>query len=200
MKHAPRKRVGRTARKTTRQENLHRNPVATPAGKGARVPTRKRKNPAPRKLPRSKAFEMFQGRPVTNGRQLPVSKHVGNPKTNLAELGKLHEIKLVDEKRPLVFNPAKFVLVARGGRMQIAGGKIARSDAKQARNVLNPIGHIDHVVYETYKPHHGDPPGTHYIHHLGEEGGYLPLLCVDNEGFPVIKDGSYKIRAEGIRD
>ena len=165
------------------------------------------KNPAKAQKPKTKnpattvrrpTYEMFQGRRVEKVNPMPVSRHAG-PRPKMDQLGKLVELKLTDG-RVLKINPARFRLCAKNGRMWIVGGKFAKPDAKQGARVLNPIEHVDHVVYETYKPHHGDAPGTHYIHKLGEEGGLLPLLCVDNEGFPVLKGGSYKIRREGIRD
>lgn len=152
----------------------------------------------PQTPPRRRTFEKFQGRRVENVRPLPISHHAGT-RPNVDQLGRLHEIKLMNGQ-VLKFNPSRAVLVAKNGRMWIAGQKVAKADARQARNVLNPIDHVDHVVYETHKPHHGDAPGTHYIHKLGEEGGTLPLFCVDNDGFAVLKGGTYKIQAEGIRD
>lgn len=158
--------------------------------------TAKKKNPAT--SVRRKTYEMFQGRRVEKVNPMPVSRHAG-PRPKMDQLGGLVELKLADG-RVIKTNPRTFRLCAMRGRMWIVGGKFAKADANQPARVLNPFDHVDHVVYETHKPHHGDAPGTHYIHKLGEEGGLLPLLCVDNEGFPVLKGGSYKIRREGIRD
>ena len=73
-------------------------------------------------------------------------------------------------------------------------------DVRATPNEINPIGEIDHVVYGTFKPHHGDHEYTHYLHKLGEESGKRPILCVDKQGFPVIRGGNYKIEPRGIVD
>jgi hypothetical protein len=150
-------------------------------------------NPKP-KAPRSRTFEMFQGRRATNAVQMPVSTHA--PKT-LAQLGDLVELKLHGQT-PIKFNGKKFRLCAANGKLWIAGGSFAKPNPAGKANVLNPIAEIDHVVYGTYKPHHGDMQYTHYIHKLGEETGHRPLLCVDKQGYPVIRGGRYKIEARGI--
>lgn len=151
-----------------------------------------RKNPA--KVPHSRTFEMFQGRKPTNAKAMLVSNHAP---ARLAQLGDLVEIKL-HGKAPIKFNGKKFKLCAANRKLWIAGGKFAKTNPAGAANELNPMGAIDHVVYGTYKPHHGDNVYTHYIHRLGEETGQMPLLCVDREGFPVIRGGKYKIEARGI--
>lgn len=168
-------------------------PRVNPAKK-KRVVRRKKSNP---KQIRSRTFETFQGRKPTQTTRVECSEHA--PK-KLVQLGRLVGFKLLDERQERVMNPARALLCAANGKLWIVGGRIARPDAKQPARVLNPIGHLDHIVYETHKPHHGDRPGTHYIHKLGDEGGTLPLLCVDRQGFAVLKGGSYKIKAEGIRD
>lgn len=155
-----------------------------PAGKAARVPT-------------SKTFEMFQGRKPTRETRLAISEH--GPR-RLALLGDLVAFKLAGESQERVTNPQRMKLCAANGRMWFVGQRIARADTSQPARVLNPVGELEYVVYRTHKPHHGDPPGQHYIHRMGEEGGRRPLVCVDRQGFGVLKGGSYKIRAEGIRD
>ena len=155
-------------------------------------PAKRKKNTA--RVPRRRTFEMFQGRPATKAKAMPVSRHAP---AKLDQLGDLIELKL-NSGKVLKFNGKRFKLCAANGRLWIAGGTFAKADAKQPARILNPVDHIDHVVYGTYKPHHGDMKYTHYIHKLGEETGHLPTLAVDRDGFPVIRGGKYKIEARGI--
>ena len=150
-------------------------------------------NPA-KKIPRRRTYEMFQGREATTAKALPVSRHAP---ARLDQLGDLIELKL-NSGRVLKFPGKKYRLCAAGGKLWIAGGKIAKTNPAAKANEINPIDAIDHVVYGTRKPHHGDNAYTHYIHRLGEESGHQPTLCVDREGFPIIRGGKYKIEARGI--
>ena len=138
---------------------------------------------------------MFQGRRATTAKAMPVSHFYAGK--NLDTLGDLIELKL-HSGRILKFNPAKAKLCAAGGKLIIAGVTIAKPNPSALSNGIDAIDAIDHVVYRTYKPHHGDSPNTHYIHKLGEESGHMPLLCADKKGFPIIKGGRYKIEARGI--
>lgn len=153
-----------------------------------------RKNP--KTTARRRTFEMFQGRKATTAKAMPVSRLAP---ANLDQLGDLVEIKLHGGKT-IKFNPRKFKLTAAGGKLWIAGGTFTAADNSVPAHVINPVAEIDHVVYGTRKPHHGDHAYTHYIHKLGEESGKRPILCVDREGFPVIRGGNYKIEARGIVD
>lgn len=155
-------------------------------------PKAKRANPA--KVPHRRTFEMFQGRQATTARQLAVSGHA--PK-HLDQLGDLIELKL-NSGKVLKFAGKKFKLCAAGGKLWIAGGRFAKANPAGKAREVNPIDAIDHVVYGTYKPHHGDMQYTHYIHKLGEETGHMPTLCVDRQGYPIIRGGRYKIEARGI--
>lgn len=152
-----------------------------------------RKRNVATKVPRSRTYERFQGRPVTNATRRPVSEHAPS---RLTQLGDLIEIKLVGGQI-LKPNPARAKLCAANGRLWIAGQKFAKP-VKNPANVINPLGEIDYVVYRTYKPHHGDRPGQAYIHKLGEVSGHRPTLCVDRDGFPIIRGGRYSIKPEGI--
>lgn len=145
-------------------------------------------------VPRRRTFEMFQGRKATIAKPLAVSRHAP---AKLDQLVDLIELRL-NSGKVLKFNGKRFKLCAANGRLWIAGGKFAKADLKQPTRVLNPVDQIHHVVYGTYKPHHGDHKYTHYIHRLGEETGHLPTLAVDRDGFPVIRGGQYKIEARGI--
>lgn len=137
---------------------------------------------------------MFQGRPSTTAKEMPVSRFAP---ARLDQLGDLIELKLADGQiiKP---NPQRFKLCAAGGKLWIAGGKFAKANPAGKANELNPISRIVHVVYGTRKPHHGDHAYTHYIHKMGEDTGHQPMLAVDREGFPIIRGGQYKIEARGI--
>ena len=160
--------------------------------KRKRTVTKRKLNTA--KVPRRRTYEMFQGRAASSAKALQVSRFA--PK-RLDQLGELIELKL-NSGKVLKFKAKKFKLCAAGGKLWIAGGKFAKTDSRVPQRVLNPVDQISHVVYGTFKPHHGDMKYTHYIHKLGEETGHQPTLAVDREGFPVIRGGRYKIEARGI--
>lgn len=147
--------------------------------------------------PRSALYEKFQGRKPERLSKTLASEHA--PQT-LVQLGKLHEVKLMGVREAIKFNPSRVRLCAAHGKLWITGAKIDRPDPKQNPGTVHPIAEIDHVVYETWKPHHGDQPGQRYIHKLGEWSGNRPTLCVDREGYPVIKGGAYTIEDRGIVD
>lgn len=139
---------------------------------------------------------MFQGRKPTNAKPMVVSRHA--PKT-IVQLGDLIELKLHGQA-PIKFNPKLVKLCAANGKLWIAGKRFAKANPAAKANEINPVAAIDHVVYGTHKPHHGDHAYTHYIHKLGEVSGRRPVLAVDREGFPVIRGGNYRIEARGIVD
>lgn len=178
------------------QRWLRQHAVKAPAKAKARKPKAAAKRRNPKSTARRRTFEMFQGRRVTTARPMLVSNHAP---ANLDALGDLVELKIAGGPR-LTFNGKGTKLCAAGGKLWIAGKRFAKPNPAAKANELNPIGEIDHVVYGTYKPHHGDHDYTHYIHKLGEESGKRPILCVDREGFPVIRGGNYKIEARGIVD
>ncbi len=154
----------------------------------------RRKKANPIKVPRRRTYEMFQGRPAKDAKPMEVSRHAP---ARLDQLGDLIEIKL-DDGQVIKPNPKRFKLCAAGGKLWIAGGRFAKPNPAGRTNELNPIAKIDHVVYGTFKPHHGDNNYTHYIHKLGEDTGHRPTLAVDREGFPVLRGGQYKIESRGI--
>jgi len=162
----------------------------------------RKKNPVkkpttnPKTTARRRTFEMFNGRPATQWKELPLSRLAGKG-NNFDTLGDLVEIHMLDGT-VLKSNPAKFKLVTRHGRMWIAGGPF--HEGEMPKRKINPIGKVHHVVYRTWKPHHGDPKNQHYIHEMGEWSGNKPTLSIDNEGFAVIQGGSYKIEDRGIVD
>lgn len=147
-------------------------------------------------IPRRQTFEMFQGRRATTARQMAVSNLAP---ARLDQLGDLIEIRLTSGQT-IKPNPGRFKLCASRGRLWVAGGRFATPNPRSESKALDTLGVIDHVVYGTKKPHHGDHSYTHYIHKLGEESGGKPTLAVDRDGFPVIRGGNYKIEARGIVD
>ena len=166
------------------------------SNKGTYGPAKAKKRNPKASLPKRRTFEMFQGRPATTAKAMPVSRHAP---ARLDQLGDLIEIKL-NSGKVLDLSGKDLKLCAAAGKLWIAGGKFAKANPAAKANEINLIDAIDHVVYGTYKPHHGDHKYTHYIHRLGEESGLMPTLCVDREGFPVIRGGNYKIEARGIVD
>lgn len=164
--------------------------------KAARTPVARKRNAVP-KIPRRRTFEMFQGRPATRATPMPVSRLAGvNP--NLDQLGDLIELRLASG-HVIKTNPKQFKLCARRGRLWIAGGKFHTGRLPAGRK-LNPLGHLDYVVYRTHKPHHNDPPRQQYVHAMGEESGKWPTFSIDSEGYPVIGVGSYRLEDRGIVD
>lgn len=158
----------------------------------AKANPKKAKNP--KTTTRRRTYEMFQGRKPEKVTELPISRFAP---ARVDQLGELVELKL-NGGQVLKFNGNKFRLCAANGRLWIAGGRFAKPSPSEKTNVINPVAEIDHVVYRTFKPHHGDPPRQQYIHRMGEETGHRPILAVDREGFPVIRGGKYKIEARGI--
>ena len=193
--HGLRKLTGMRGRSRRVLKKVSRRKVQSrAASNSASGMVRKHKARNPKAVPRRRTFEMFQGRKSERMLSVPVSRLA--PK-RLDQLGDLVEIK-INGGPTLKFNGKRVRLCAANGRLWIAGRRFARPDAKQPARIVNPIGEIDHVVYGTHKPHHGDHRYTYYIHRLGEETGHRPVLCVDREGFPVIRGGKYKIEARGI--
>lgn len=147
----------------------------------------------PHSSARRRTYEMFQGRRVDRFDSVPASRLA--PK-DMDQLGDLVELKV--NGNVIKLPHGRYRLCASGGKLWIVGGKVARPDASVGPREINPIGTLEHVVYGTEKPHHGDHRRTHYIHTLGEETGHVPTLCADRDGFAVIRGGAYKIEARGI--
>jgi hypothetical protein len=149
-----------------------------------------------------KTYEMFQGRPSTEAKPMPVSNHA--PKS-LDQLGDLVEIKLQNgetlkfdrQRNGKTVYPYKLCSNPRGTRLWIAGGKIANRNPSLNSEQIELIEPIEHIVYGSYKPHI-DETYCHYIHALGEDTGEKPYLGVDKEGYPVIHGGNYTIEDRGI--
>jgi hypothetical protein len=144
-------------------------------------------NPSP-----ANVFSEFRGKGVTTKTRVKAAR--GTPSV-LAKLGGLRELKL--RGKTLRNFPAGAALAADGRKkLHITGVKL--------RVRGNPGGEVDmgeilSVTYRADKPH--VESGTYdYVHKLGEEGGKRPHLIVDEEGYPIIEGGSYRITADGIID
>lgn len=167
---------------------------------------KKRNGGEPGESAARKLYKEFQGRKSTGAKEMRVSNHAPR---HLSQLGDLVEIKLTNgqifslaKQNPSgsISYPFKLTASARNRQLWIAGGKFAAADRTINPDEAEPIGTVKHLVYQTYKPHLGDEPETHYIHALGEEGGTKPTLAVDREGYPVILGGDYSIEWRGIVD
>lgn len=97
------------------------------------------------------------------------------------------------------------VAVAAGGRH--ARGTKNDYDGNDYPDVaVQPVGILTHVTYLTEKV--GDPGEKRlgwdnanlYIHHMGEESGIQPVLCIDAEGRIWMAGGNYTCPTPGITD
>lgn len=142
-------------------------------------------------------FEAFQGRSSRRRHDAEKSHHA--PK-HVAKLGGLVELHLADG-RPLRFSPREHLLCADADRrLWVFGAPLGIPNKQLADDDLENVSLITHVIYRTRKPHLGDDELTTYCHEFGEEGGELPTLALDSNGYPVIDGGSYFIESVGIRD
>lgn len=121
---------------------------------------------------------------------------------DVAQLGKLVEIKIIGRKPTLKFNnnPAMLGAYSNGGRRRMVIG------LKKNYAVQNPeqgdvvLGEVRHVVYRCAKPHLGHDKVVPFIHKMGEEGGKRPVLIFTKEGLLKLRGGDYTIKPEGIRN
>lgn len=89
-----------------------------------------------------------------------------------------------DERHPWLGDVARAV-----------GGERSRYRYPRVRVCI--VGLVQHVIYYTHKK--GDGP-SRYIHHLGEDGGRQPVLCVDECGQTWWAGGDYTVEEHGIID
>lgn len=71
--------------------------------------------------------------------------------------------------------------------------------------VANPrqlvrIGDVEKIDYGARKTHLHDGGHHHFVHTFGEEGGAPPVLCLDREGYMILRGGDYTTMPEGIRN
>lgn len=207
LKPATKRKANPKPKASATRTSVRAMPTAAKRNAAKKVAVKRKANPTPKpkaparkrnaaKVPHRRTFTMFNGRPATKAKTVAISPLIGR-NARVDQLGQLVEIHLEDGTK-IKTNPAKFSLVAKGGRLWIAGGKFHNGTPPTRK--INPWGKIKNIVYSTHKPHHGDRPGQHYIHEMGEWSGNRPTLAIDNQGFPVIQGGSYKIEARGIVD
>ena len=85
-----------------------------------------------------------------------------------------------------------------------AGGRHATADYPSID--VQPVGILTHVTYLTEKT--GDTGEARlgwkdanlYIHHMGEESGIQPVLCIDSRGRIWLAGGNYTCPTPGITD
>ena len=144
---------------------------------------------------------------------------------NLAELGKLVELMVMDEERkysvPIMFNRNRVnetVLVTStsdreqivfvGGDQKLDWKKVLREldrEAPPSGRQYVELGEVYSIACFADKHHLEGPEeqkkGVEYEHEFGEEGGYPPRLVYDtlNEKMMLV-GGSYTVEDVGIRD
>lgn len=153
--------------------------------KTIKVNSKRKRNPSP-----AQVFSEFRGKDVSRKTKAKAAK--GTPAV-LAKLGQLRELRLRDKTLSFGGNAS---LAADGRKkLHVVGVQMNRP---------NPPGEVEYgeiisVTYRADKPH--IESGTFdYVHKFGEDGGRRPKLVVDEEGFPLIEGGSYKIDSDGIID
>lgn len=134
-------------------------------------------------------FEKFNGRKATKTTALNAPD--GTPRS-LDKLGKL--ISLHAEKGTIKPRVTVWLCADSKGKLHLAS-----SAARLIEGSAQNFGTVKKIEYETTKAHLDGKP-TIYFHHFGEEGGTRPTLVSDGKGGLKFRGGSYKIRAEGIRD
>lgn len=168
------------------------NPAATPA------------TPAPGNV--KKLFRTFQGRePSGNVEHMWTPANVPDDAT---WLGKLVEVKLVGIRKPWTFDDNPAVLIGWGGEhRQRLGIALTRPYATPAGYQAGDeivYAEVEHVVYETSKPHiyrsHATGREDEFIHPMGEEGGRRPVFVLCHGVIELRGPADYSIRAEGIRN
>jgi hypothetical protein len=155
-----------------------------------REPSRsaKKKNPSV-----TEVSKMFQGKASGKVERLYAAN--GAP-GNLARAGKLVFLK----GKGWSVNPAgAIVAISPSGKLWICNSTKGAMFVKRAdKGSLADYGEVKQICYETAKAHIGDGKTFEYVHTFGEDGGKRPRLLIDAEGMPILRGGSYKVKAEGI--
>ena len=148
--------------------------------------------------------EAFHGRPV---RKVKEVSEVYHEPAELADLGRLVELQLIDERdyvTPLEFKGnVRCTCTPDGGQIYIVGGDQALDLKRLGHDKYLPKDHITlgpvaKITYFTSKAFHNFEPSD-YEHMFGEEGGELPLLHYDVHSQKLyLTGGSYQVRPEGI--
>jgi hypothetical protein len=145
-----------------------------------------------------KMHKTFQGRDVKSVKNVLTSKHTP---AQTFKLGGLSFLKIRGKAKPLRFNPnTAFLAGDARRRLHINGVRFAKPTQLSNPDQFYEYGPIEQVGYIDGKDHIDDGKVYEYVHKMGEEGGELPVLLIDFEGFPVIDGGSYDIQDVGIVD
>lgn len=131
----------------------------------------------------------FQGR--TTG-AIKEFKAASNAPENLARVGKLIEIHVSGRKLKL---PGAMVAASPAGKLWIVSNRVPLLNQKAQPGALLDFGEIDKIVYLTAKTHIGNGQTFEYDHDFEDR---KPHFCVNSEGMPVIRGGSYTIESGGI--
>lgn len=153
--------------------------------------------------PAAKLSEQFHGRPVRKVRDYV---EVSQERTELADLGKLVELQILEGKHVRVLQFSDDVRVAAtadGGQLYFVGGDQAidlsalHLDKHLPKDHVT-LGPVAAIAYHTSKAFHDFEPSV-YEHRFGEDGGSLPLLHYDVLNRRLyLTGGSYQVRPEGI--
>ena len=152
--------------------------------------TTRKQNPSVKEM-----SERFQGRANGGAHDFKASN---SAPSNLARAGKLVFLKLQGGKQVRI--PGAMVAIdAAKEKLWIVGNRTPLFTRKAANaNELLDYGEIAQICYETAKAHIGEGKRFEYVHTFGEDGGKRPRLLIDHEGMPILRGGSYTIKAEGI--
>lgn len=172
------------------------------------------RNPAPKRLaihPEVASMHReFLGR--KHDRRTPGHGSALTP-AQVAQLGKLHGLKVngttyrdfpasarlvADKDGNLHVTGARWQRGA-DGSLSITGAAPRKGELRIANpNQLTKVGPLEVVEYNARKSHlHGG--GEFIFHHtMGEDDGRRPTLCLDPEGYMIVRGGSYTVQDVGI--
>lgn len=88
-------------------------------------------------------------------------------------------------------------LATLAGRLDRRGRHARKGRAAYPKVKVQSLGPCVYVVYWTHKRGHGP---SRYIHHLGENSGIRPDLCVSSDGSLWFAGGNYTVERHGIID
>lgn len=136
--------------------------------------------------------EMFQGKASGAVKSL---KAADTAPGDLARVGRLAFLKVNGKTLRI---PGAVVCADTKERLWIAGTNSPMLTQRAKPGEGLDFGEISEIGYITSKQHVGGGKTFEYVHEFGEDGGRRPHLIVDSDGMPIVRGGSYKIRAEGI--
>lgn len=143
--------------------------------------------------------QRFQGKATGAVKEYFASDHA--PRLDFSRAGKFIFLKLENSSKQLRIPGAVVTIDPKTEKLWIAGNRAPLFNRHAAaKGDLLDHGPVTHICYLTAKAHIGNGKTFEYVHPFGEEGGTLPHLCVDYEGMPVLRGGSYRIKQAGIVD